>query len=64
MTGVGLGKSIKIPGYVNVLNINLQGSKTHTYFVTMNVNGTLIVNSVLFDLEVILKEQPYKSLLL
>lgn len=61
MTGVSLGKSIKIPGCVNILNINLQGSKTHTYFVSMNVNETLIVNSVLFDLEVILKEQPYKS---
>lgn len=61
MTGVSSGESTKILGCFDVLNISLQGGKTHTYFVSIDGNETLIVNSVLFDLKVILKEQTYKS---
>lgn len=59
-TGVSLGKSIKILKFFKVLNVNLLEDKAHPSFVSRNVNETLIVNSVLFDL-VILKERPYES---
>lgn len=60
--GVRLGKSIKILiFFFNILNVNFLGSKAQPSFVSRDVNETLIVNSVLFDIEVIMKERPCRS---